>query len=50
MQVLRRSVGQAQPAKSSKKPKATSRKEMLLPIDGKKPKEAVQEDDGQSAA
>jgi DNA end-binding protein Ku len=46
MEALRRSVGQEQAAKApkSKKPKkaATEQKEMLLPIDGKKPaKEAV---------
>jgi DNA end-binding protein Ku len=42
MEALRRSVGQAAPAKAPKKPKkATGQKEMLLPIAGKKPKEAA---------
>jgi DNA end-binding protein Ku len=41
MEALRRSVGQAAPAKAPKKPKkATGQKEMLLPIAGKK-KEAA---------
>ena len=39
---LRRSVGQAELAKSPKKStKSTGQKEMLMPIDGKKPKEAA---------
>jgi DNA end-binding protein Ku len=44
MEALRRSVGQAEPAKAPKKSKkaATGQKEMLLPIAGKKPaKEAA---------
>ena len=46
MEALRRSVGQegapAKAAKSAKKPKkATGQKEMLLPIEGKKPKQAA---------
>lgn len=44
MEALRRSVGQeAAPAKSAKKPckAASDQKEMLLPIEGKKPKKAA---------
>jgi DNA end-binding protein Ku len=43
MEALRRSVGQqASPAKATKKKKAASgQKEMLMPIEGKKPKEAA---------
>jgi DNA end-binding protein Ku len=46
MEALRRSVGQeaapVKTAKPAKKPKkATGQKEMLLPIEGKKPKQAV---------
>jgi hypothetical protein len=42
MDALRANLGQEQGAKPSKKPKnATGQKEMLLPIDGKKPKEAA---------
>jgi DNA end-binding protein Ku len=39
---LRQSIGQASsPAKPAKKPrKASGQKEMLMPIEGKKPKEA----------
>src|SRR5258708_2443102 len=41
LSALRRSVRQAEPAKPSRKPKkATGQKEMLLPIEAKKPKEA----------
>jgi DNA end-binding protein Ku len=44
MEALRRSVGAAEPAKPSKKPRkaANGQKEMLMPIAGKKPaKEAT---------
>ena len=42
MEALRQSVGHAEPAKSPKKPKrATGQKEMLMPIEGKKPKDAA---------
>ena len=42
MEALRQSVGQAEPAKAPKKSKkAAGQKEMLLPIEGKKPKEAA---------
>jgi DNA end-binding protein Ku len=44
MDALRRSIGGAEPAKSSKKPRkaANGQKEMLMPIEGKKVgKEAV---------
>jgi DNA end-binding protein Ku len=39
MEALRRSVGAAEPAKPSKKPRkaANGQKEMLMPIAGKKP-------------
>jgi DNA end-binding protein Ku len=46
MEALRRSVGGAEPAKPakpSKKPRkaAAGQKEMLMPIEGKKPKETA---------
>jgi hypothetical protein len=40
MEALRRSVGATEPAKKSRK-KATKQREMLLPIEGNKPKAAV---------
>jgi DNA end-binding protein Ku len=43
MEALRRSIGQEQASKPAKQPKkaAAGQKEMLLPIDGKKSKEAA---------
>jgi DNA end-binding protein Ku len=42
MEALRQSVGEAEPAKSPKRSKrATGQKEMLMPIEGKKPKQAA---------
>jgi DNA end-binding protein Ku len=42
MDALRASIGEAQAPKPAKKPKkATGQKEMLLPIEGKKPKEVA---------